>query len=1209
MALFSSKKRAARGAARTGEGTDPAWAEAVDAQAHTQVRVSAAQSAAAKGLQGPLEQLVALHTSNTRFKRLAGEALKVILEALHVRRGALLVFDTRDQTLVLAASRGIGEEGRQRLRRVRRNDPESWDIPLHGLLAERAYLIDNPADNRFVPELVENGNRTLARIACIPMFRHRTPIGTFVLLAGHSERLAESEIRLSQVWLKYLAAIIDELREREGMAALGESDDEDGPGATRHASDAADAVAAVDASGPEAPPVPVRDAVEGDGSRASILLTEVVAPRATTGPEDGEVAALRQQLATLRSERAAERSEMLRLREEAAAAAARIESSREEVALEHDRTLIALRTDLRRNHERSLSQVQAERDRYCEEVATLTATIDSSRGALVARSAEAAALKVELDRARRSASEAAAGLAGAQRRLEEQHARTGELEQTVAAMTQARDEATGRARRAEAAASARSEELETLRAELAQSRAQTEERARTIQELKARAAAVEAEQGSAREELRAATERVQALEGHLEAGDTRTTALATELRALEDNDKTHRRAISELTATVARLEAVRHELEGRLADAQQRNDEGGRTISQLTATVGNLQSARGELVAQVAAMTSKYDAAAARITELSATVTRLDAECDHERERCRALGQRAEELQDAVAAREHGDETSAATVRAAVERAVARREHELRGEFERARAESQTRQGEIEDAMERLLQESQTLRERLTRAEELARERSAEGAVAADRVARLTSEHAAERAAVEGWREKAEMLTKRVAALEQAVEVATAEVAGAGEQVTAAQHESARWQEEARTSGARIAALERAAEESAASTAALERRARAMTEEAERWRRESEARGARLEALEFQGGAGATRAKAAEAGPPGEPPIEGATPQRSMADRGAAAGHLDAEDREPGEGEDADLDPSDVESGDLPRTGSVTVLRTDEPLVVVEPNVTMGEALTAALGPSARMVTPKDRVDTAMRAVADARATGVVINVGTRGVAGGFNLLRALRQANPALRVWAYAAPPNANKAIPMGFVEWLPHPVDRSQLVGALGQLGGRGTRALSVGFDMQLLLGVRKHLAQQGISLSMACDSKQGQELQDMVNPHAILVDLDLPRGDGYRAIGRLAGHGVSPTTWVLCGGGTPPAEAGSLVVTAVMERSASAVLKPADLAKICRKELLRGGDPGGSAGKGRARARTTTGGGRSRESGARGARSMAQRRSPTR
>jgi hypothetical protein len=189
------------------------------------------------------------------------------------------------------------------------------------------------------------------------------------------------------------------------------------------------------------------------------------------------------------------------------------------------------------------------------------------------------------------------------------------------------------------------------------------------------------------------------------------------------------------------------------------------------------------------------------------------------------------------------------------------------------------------------------------------------------------------------------------------------------------------------------------------------------------------------------------------------------------------------------------------------------------------------------------------------------------VNLGSRGAVSGFDVLHALRQENPALKLWGYVVPPNATKGIVLGRLQCLPPALERQRLVEFLLRLARRGTRILSVGFDMQMLLAVRKQLAQSGVSLSMACDSKQGQELRDMVNAEMHLVDLDLPRGDGYRSIGRLAGAEGMRVSWLLCGGESAPAEAGSLVATGAMERSADAFLAPAELGHACLEEW--GGD----------------------------------------
>jgi len=243
--------------------------------------------------------------------------------------------------------------------------------------------------------------------------------------------------------------------------------------------------------------------------------------------------------------------------------------------------------------------------------------------------------------------------------------------------------------------------------------------------------------------------------------------------------------------------------------------------------------------------------------------------------------------------------------------------------------------------------------------------------------------------------------------------------------------------------------------------------------------------------------------------------------------------------------------------------GGKAIRMEEERFVIVEPSVAIGKALLEGLRGHARLVAIKGGIDAVVRGVKEADATVAAVNLGTRGAVSGFHVLHALKQDNPTLKLWGYVVPPNATKGIALGRVECLPHSIERQRLVELLLRLCRRGTRILSVGFDMQLLLGIRKQLGQSGASLSMACDSKQGQELRDMVNAEMHLVDLELPRGDGYRSIGRLAGATGSLVTWLLCGGEAPPAEAGSLVATGAMERSAAAFLAPAELAHVCLEE----------------------------------------------
>ena len=83
--------------------------------------------------------------------------------------------------LRLAAEEGLSDEGCRQLRTVRRGDIASWDMPLHGLMNRRAYLIESAAQNRYVPPLVEAG-AGVRTVACLPVYAGSVPVGSLVLI-------------------------------------------------------------------------------------------------------------------------------------------------------------------------------------------------------------------------------------------------------------------------------------------------------------------------------------------------------------------------------------------------------------------------------------------------------------------------------------------------------------------------------------------------------------------------------------------------------------------------------------------------------------------------------------------------------------------------------------------------------------------------------------------------------------------------------------------------------------------------------------------------------------------------------------------------------------------------------------------------------------------------------------------------------------------
>src|SRR5689334_3154125 len=137
--------------------------------------------------------------------------LRAILEKTAATAGAVCLFDQRHEFLRLAAEAGLSDEGCRRLRIVRRGDVAGWDMPLHGLLNRRAYLIESAAQNRYVPPLVDSATPVRA-VACLPLYAGATPVGSLVLVAVGARTIAERDIRTLEAPLRELGRIIEAVR-------------------------------------------------------------------------------------------------------------------------------------------------------------------------------------------------------------------------------------------------------------------------------------------------------------------------------------------------------------------------------------------------------------------------------------------------------------------------------------------------------------------------------------------------------------------------------------------------------------------------------------------------------------------------------------------------------------------------------------------------------------------------------------------------------------------------------------------------------------------------------------------------------------------------------------------------------------------------------------------------------------------------------------
>ena len=158
-----------------------------------------------------VEQLQAVAAAVQTPEDALEPALRAIVEATGAAAGALCLFDQRHSVLRLSAEVGISDEGCRRLRTVRRGDPSCWDIPLHGVVNRRAYLIENASENRYVPPLVGN-NVGMRTIACIPVYSGLSALASVILVSAAPRSFAERDITMLWKPLRELAGMIDAVR-------------------------------------------------------------------------------------------------------------------------------------------------------------------------------------------------------------------------------------------------------------------------------------------------------------------------------------------------------------------------------------------------------------------------------------------------------------------------------------------------------------------------------------------------------------------------------------------------------------------------------------------------------------------------------------------------------------------------------------------------------------------------------------------------------------------------------------------------------------------------------------------------------------------------------------------------------------------------------------------------------------------------------------
>lgn len=529
-------------------------------------------------------------------------ALRCLVEAMGGAGGAICFFDQRKELLRLAAETGLSDDGCRRLRSVRRGDMAGWDMPLHGLLNRRAYLIDSAAKNRYVPPLVDPPT-SVRSIVCLPLYQGATPLGSLLIVTTGLRLLTERDIHNLGPSVRELSALIEAIRLRAAVAAPAAEPrprPPEPPAASPTVPPTAGPTVPPVAAGPSAPPprpmvspsAPAAAPSAGVAPAAPVrhdrLAERIVelGERAATSALTTEIVELRARLEQIESRARDEvvEAEQLRARVAQAEAVARAEAERaaewarkvEEVAAALEQALSreeALRAELdaARPAERELrarvaelEAAAAEAGRVAELSAKLAAaeeraTAEGSRAAEVAErlaATEARAATLEAELAKRPDGDAVGAA----------QARITALEEELASARRVAEEVTARL----AAAEERAAAVPTLERDLAEHREAADALQRTVAELEARlaerGAAGEQERAGAedaRAELAAAHEVVQSLKAEIadlrkrlegfEAAAHAVPALERDLRTSREREAAARARVAELEAECAKL--------------------------------------------------------------------------------------------------------------------------------------------------------------------------------------------------------------------------------------------------------------------------------------------------------------------------------------------------------------------------------------------------------------------------------------------------------------------------------------------------------------------------------------------------------------------------------------------------------------------------------------------------------------------------------
>jgi len=235
------------------------------------------------------------------------------------------------------------------------------------------------------------------------------------------------------------------------------------------------------------------------------------------------------------------------------------------------------------------------------------------------------------------------------------------------------------------------------------------------------------------------------------------------------------------------------------------------------------------------------------------------------------------------------------------------------------------------------------------------------------------------------------------------------------------------------------------------------------------------------------------------------------------------------------------------------------------PVVVLD--VEGGWSEQAAGGHHVEVMAPADDLAEQLSELSPAR---IVVNLLAPGALGA---LAAARAAGCGARFWGCLANPGADRALMLGMVEATGSPLDPDDVAETLERYAVRGTRVVTAGADVDALMSLRQALARKGLSVSMAWDAKQAADLLQVVRPEVVVVDLALPRRDGYGIVARLAALDPPPSAILVPGPDDAPAAFAAVLADPVYSGGAlrlgqllGAVLTRSEAPPVERRHKIR-------------------------------------------